>query len=198
MFSIDGVGAYDTISRKALMRGVADMVDGGKSVLLRPHFFGRRGGRYEKYSAGRRRRTRRSSDATSFQRREFVFVSNKKALLPKTLHRPKKPCVSKKSAKKKLHNGMGDGLSDTVGHTERTNDSHVKQDVAHEGAKRETTRHQGGLTVGRRARPRDGESSAGSRVTNHDCGFESRDAKSEPPLAAPRHKKKFITHWQTV
>ena len=28
ILSIDGVGAYDTISRETLMRGVADMVDG--------------------------------------------------------------------------------------------------------------------------------------------------------------------------
>ena len=30
ILSIDGIGAYDTISRKALMQGVADMVDGGQ------------------------------------------------------------------------------------------------------------------------------------------------------------------------
>ena len=66
ILSIDGIGAYDTMSRKALMQGVADMVDGDKIAPFRPAILflslhiseGRRGGRHEKDPAGRRRRTR--------------------------------------------------------------------------------------------------------------------------------------------
>ena len=39
ILSIDCVGAYDTISRKALLRGVADMVDGDKLILFVRQFY---------------------------------------------------------------------------------------------------------------------------------------------------------------
>ena len=39
ILSIDGVGAYDTISRKALLRGVADMVDGDKLIPFVRQFY---------------------------------------------------------------------------------------------------------------------------------------------------------------
>ena len=74
ILSIDGVGAYDTIGRRALMRGVADIADGDKLIPFGQQFYsspstyvGRRGGGHEKDSAGRRRRTRRSLDATPLQ-----------------------------------------------------------------------------------------------------------------------------------
>ena len=39
ILSIDGIGAHDTISRKALMQGVADMVDGDKLIPFVRQFY---------------------------------------------------------------------------------------------------------------------------------------------------------------
>ena len=60
ILSIDGIGAYDTISRKALMQGVADMLDGDKLIPFVRKFYscpstffvGRRGGGHEKDPVG--------------------------------------------------------------------------------------------------------------------------------------------------
>ena len=66
ILSIDGVGACDTISRKALMQGVADMVDGDKLIPFVRQFYSCPStflwddevGGHKKDPAGRRRRTR--------------------------------------------------------------------------------------------------------------------------------------------
>ena len=39
ILSVDGVGAYDTISRNATFQGVADMVDGEKIILFIRQFY---------------------------------------------------------------------------------------------------------------------------------------------------------------